>query len=109
MASNTKRVKIYGITQGRCYYCGCELNLEDYHIDHVMPKAKGGKTENNLAPACQDCNLYKGDLSVEEFREKIQGLISDRSIGRLISKYYAIEKKDITFYFEQLESEKQNE
>ena len=31
-------------------------------IDHIIPRAYGGKTEiGNLVPACKDCNGEKAD------------------------------------------------
>ena len=47
----------------RCQICGRTAD-EDHvklHVDHIVPIAKGGKTEpNNLRTLCQDCNLGKG-------------------------------------------------
>jgi hypothetical protein len=41
----------------QCVYCGSTENLT---LDHVRPKAKGGRDEtNNLVPACRECNLSK--------------------------------------------------
>lgn len=47
----------------RCEYChSTELVTGGpFHIEHVMPEARGGATEtNNLAFACARCNLHKG-------------------------------------------------
>ena len=98
----TKREKIFNITNGKCIYCGCNLDFNTFHMDHVFPKSNGGKDANNLAPACPDCNMFKGNLSIEEFRDKIGTLLNRRVDGRMISKYYAVEKKPIRFYFEDL-------
>ena len=56
---------------GRCSYCG--LLYEQLTLDHIKPRSKGGHTrsEDNLTPACYDCNNAKSDLSVEEFRNDI--------------------------------------
>lgn len=53
-----------------CYLCG-ELILRqaDLSADHVIPKSKGGPTEDyNLRPAHKSCNCAKSDMSLEEFR-----------------------------------------
>lgn len=96
-----KRENIYSITNGKCFYCGCELELETFHADHFIPKSSGGKTRKNLVPTCADCNLSKGKLSLEEFREKISRLPFDNHKGRIIAKYHKIDSKPIRFYFEE--------
>lgn len=49
---------------GKCKYCGIELNLlEKYsvHIDHIIPICKGGTNDsNNVVWCCALCNLKKG-------------------------------------------------
>lgn len=48
----------------KCQYCGNEKELT---LDHLIPKAKGGKTSwNNLVTACKSCNSKKGNYSLEE-------------------------------------------
>lgn len=64
------RQLIYQSTGGRCFYCGCLLDEDNFHIDHVIPKALGGTDYRNVVPACPDCNMSKGTLSIEEFRKK---------------------------------------
>lgn len=42
-----------------CHWCAIECE-ESYHVDHVMPLAKGGHHEAwNLVIACQPCNQKK--------------------------------------------------
>lgn len=44
---------------GCCAYCG---RSKPSTLDHVVPKARGGKTtKENLIAACADCNLIKSD------------------------------------------------
>lgn len=46
-----------------CEYCHLSQEWQEatFHIDHVKPKAAGGKTAlNNLALACVTCSLRKG-------------------------------------------------
>lgn len=48
----------------KCQYCGTAKELT---IDHLIPKAKGGKTSwSNLVTACKKCNSKKGYYSLEE-------------------------------------------
>jgi len=62
--------KIYDKTDGYCHLCHKKLAFTNYgingakgswHIEHSIPKAKGGTDHlNNLFPACISCNLEKG-------------------------------------------------
>jgi hypothetical protein len=48
----------------RCQSCGKTKAEKQLHVDHIVPVAKGGKSEiNNLQALCQDCNLGKGTKS----------------------------------------------
>lgn len=45
----------------RCQYCGAKLPAEKLTLDHVLPKARGGRTTwENLVAACAPCNRKKG-------------------------------------------------
>jgi hypothetical protein len=51
----------------RCEYCLMHSKLQggEFHIEHVLPSAKGGSDElENLALACPSCNLSKSDRVV---------------------------------------------
>lgn len=49
-----------------CRYCGSTDG--PWHIDHVVPLSKGGKsTLDNLVVACGPCNQSKGDRLIEEW------------------------------------------
>lgn len=57
----------YTRQKGTCFYCGKELGKK-YHVDHVMPLAKGGSNgPENLVVACPTCNLSKGDKHPMDF------------------------------------------
>ena len=51
-----------------CMYCGQELaSNNDYELDHIIPKIKGGKDHYlNLAASCRDCNRIKSNKTPEE-------------------------------------------
>lgn len=46
----------------RCRYCGASSGTGvELHIDHIVPVAKGGKTDlKNLQSLCKPCNYGKG-------------------------------------------------
>lgn len=55
--------KIRAQSKNRCGYCLVPQKLVSYklEIEHLFPKAKGGKSEEeNLWLACRNCNLSKG-------------------------------------------------
>lgn len=107
-----KRERVKAKTNGRCAYCGCVLG-EKFHVDHVRSKNshrqaghRGWDDFDNLLAACSPCNLYKSDLSLEDFREKI-----NKAHGRLLrhAGYRAMLRYGVgyiempyTFYFETL-------
>ena len=63
------RKKIYDVTKGKCYYCGCEIQ-DKKTIDHKTPVIKGGTNENdNLVLSCLHCNTQKGNKTEEEYRK----------------------------------------
>lgn len=46
----------------RCQYCGARGDLT---FDHVVPRARGGRTSwQNVVAACSRCNLHKGSRSL---------------------------------------------
>ena len=55
---------------GRCCYCGCQMRTEPPFgtaratLEHLTPKAQGGSNKReNLALACERCNLQRGRLT----------------------------------------------
>ena len=55
-----------------CVYCLVDC-LESYHVDHVIPLAKGGQhCTSNLAIACPTCNLRKSDKMPEVFLSEME-------------------------------------
>jgi 5-methylcytosine-specific restriction endonuclease McrA len=47
-----------------CQYCG---STRDLTFDHVVPRARGGRTSwENVVAACSPCNLRKGSRSLKQ-------------------------------------------
>jgi len=64
------RTNIYRRDDYRCIYCDSGQNLT---LDHVIPKSKGGgNTWENLVTCCSDCNVKKGDKTLEESGMKMR-------------------------------------
>lgn len=67
-------------TCGRCAYCGGYLRWQEkWHLDHVKPRARGGRTiDENLFAACPSCNSSKSCWGLEEWRSYIsERLVKD--------------------------------
>ena len=94
------RMSVFKLTNGRCFYCGCKLDYNTFHCDHFIPKVRGGKRGYNLVPACQDCNLFKSDMTLEEFRLAIETLPEMTMKGRMQLKYLGVRRRTVEFYFE---------
>ncbi|MCB9194855.1 MAG: HNH endonuclease [Flavobacteriales bacterium] len=72
--------KIYDKTDGYCHICHKKLAFSNHgitgakgawHIEHSVPKAKGGTNHmNNLFAACVSCNINKGTLHTKTVRSK---------------------------------------
>ena len=63
---------IFQMTQGHCAYCGKVLDFEGlWHLDHIIPRSKGGCWKDNLIAACPRCNLSKGGRGNERWRKCI--------------------------------------
>ena len=55
-----------------CYLCGQPItDGQNWNLDHVFPKSRGGKsTVSNLRPTHYWCNSAKGNMTIEQWREK---------------------------------------
>lgn len=110
---------------GKCAYCGEVLPDKGWHVDHIKPVCRGRewdsvkrcygrytmlKPENdtfeNKIPACASCNINKHGMSIEEFRQLIEGFINSlnlRMVQYKIAKRYGLIKETgikVVFYFE---------
>ena len=55
-----------------CHWCGVDCSSR-FHVDHVMPLARGGLHEiENLAISCPPCNLSKQAKHPDEFRASLE-------------------------------------
>jgi 5-methylcytosine-specific restriction endonuclease McrA len=55
------RTNVYRRDGFACQYCGAQPGVALLTLDHVLPRAQGGRTEwTNIVTACHDCNRKKG-------------------------------------------------
>src|SRR6266478_5013751 len=55
--------------RNQCYWCNCTLD-NTYHVDHVVPLARGGSNfPENIVIACPHCNQSRGAKLPSEWPE----------------------------------------
>ncbi len=55
------RTNIYARDRNTCQYCGGRYARSQLNLDHVVPRAQGGRsTWENVVCSCVDCNRRKG-------------------------------------------------
>jgi hypothetical protein len=59
--TEVERITVYRKNDGCCQSCKKEVEYAEFHIDHIIPHTRGGKTiiENGQV-LCKQCNLSKG-------------------------------------------------
>ena len=121
------RLKVWHKYNGKCAYCGCELQ-KGWHVDELKPvkrnftydknkgtfKATGDCLHperfniDNQMPSCPSCNINKHSMSFEEFRNLITGFmkhLNNVNTQYKIAKRYGLVNetiKPIVFYFERV-------
>jgi len=66
-----------------CQYCG---SMGDMTFDHVVPRARGGKTTwANVVASCSPCNLKKGSKSIKEARMSLRKHPKEPSPSELLN------------------------
>lgn len=61
------RVNVYTRDGFRCQYCGERKHARELNYDHVIPRARGGRTVwENIVTSCYVCNDRKGGRTPEE-------------------------------------------
>lgn len=64
--STSLRFKVLERYSFRCFYCGATPQHTSLHVDHMEPVNEGGTNAfENLVAACAECNLGKGNRSIE--------------------------------------------
>ncbi len=80
----------------RCLYCNKEFHKNfklttplQPTIDHKIPIKKGGKEEkSNYVLACRDCNVIKGNKTIEEFRQYMKPFEDGNVARKDLSEFF---------------------
>ncbi len=63
------RANVYRRDGFACQYCGARPGAKDLTLDHVLPRAQGGRTEwTNIVACCITCNAHKANRTPEQAR-----------------------------------------
>lgn len=84
-----------------CQYCGVRQSPTKLTIDHVVPRARGGKTEwTNVVTSCLSCNADKGDRTPAEAGLKLNKTPGEPTRA-LVTEYVLMKPKhaDWDIYF----------
>jgi len=61
------RVNVFARDKYTCQYCGERPPRSNLNLDHVVPRALGGKTTwENVVASCVDCNRRKGGRTPQQ-------------------------------------------
>lgn len=62
--------RLMAMQQGKCACCSVGIKHKPYHLDHIMPIAKGGdNAKGNLQLLCPPCNLQKNAKHPVDFMQ----------------------------------------
>lgn len=71
---------LFGIQDGRCFYCTEPMSLSfsardniwgnAATLEHLRRRADGGRGGMNMVLACRDCNQRRGERGWEEYRSQ---------------------------------------
>jgi 5-methylcytosine-specific restriction endonuclease McrA len=66
------RMSIFRRDNFQCQYCGVGFTRQELTVDHILPRAQGGKsTWLNIVAACKPCNWKKADRTPEQAGMKL--------------------------------------
>lgn len=65
-----------------CPYFGTPISAETAHVDHRIPRSRGGSNKSdNLEAVSALANQMKSDLTVEEFLDAVRAIYQYRNLG----------------------------
>ena len=71
-SSKSVKERLFNAQDGCCNGCQKEMEIWHFHVDHIIPKSKGGGDfYENYQLLCGHCNGVKGNRPMEYLRAKI--------------------------------------
>ncbi len=68
----THKHTLYGKQEGRCAGCQHHFPFQNFTVDHIVPRSKGGTDHlENLQLLCNHCNSVKGTMDQAAFAAKL--------------------------------------
>jgi HNH endonuclease len=68
-----ERLLLAGGPDAFCYYCGKTRPPHELFLEHKTPKSRGGSDiRTNLVSACRSCNVFKGTMTFDEFKNLVR-------------------------------------
>ena len=69
----THKHTLYGKQEGKCAGCGHHFPFQNFTVDHIVAKSKGGTDHlENLQLLCNHCNSVKGTMDQAAFVAKLK-------------------------------------
>ena len=93
--SGSIRYEVLKRAKYRCELCGAHESQAALHIDHIIPRSKGGSDDlSNFQALCMSCNTSKRDRDDTDFRDVLSSyevrqegcLFCELGAGRIIAE-----------------------
>jgi 5-methylcytosine-specific restriction endonuclease McrA len=78
----------FNLVPETCVFCDRKLRVSNLSLDHIIPLSHGGQNVcSNIQWICIRDNRYRGNLSVEEYREFLALLAANGWTERFFKHY----------------------
>lgn len=68
-----RKQNVFARDRWTCQYCGERKPAAELTVDHVVPRAQGGRTEwENVTTSCRECNSAKADRTPQQARMRLR-------------------------------------
>ena len=90
-----QKINAQYVQQGSCcLYCKQQVPFEFITRDHFEPISKGHTLFNNKIFACRKCNSFKGNLTIDEFKERVIATIY-KNLQEVVDNKWMVSDKQI--------------